>query len=110
MLIDKKLSEPLSNSYRKSLVSIASCLRTHLVKCGAIKSNHVDMLSLKYNNNTSYNTMRRHVNVIVNYLIENGYNVKCFWVDKWISYGDPFEYEMIHYWSEYFEKSNVFSN
>ena len=76
MLIDKKLSEPLSNSYRKSLVSIASCLRTHLVKCGAIKSNHVDMLSLKYNNNTSYNTMRRHVNVIVNYLIENGFPIE----------------------------------
>jgi len=76
MLIDKKLSEPLSNSYRKSLVSIASCLRTHLAKCGAIESNHVDMLSLKYNNNTSYNTMRLHVNVIVNYLIENGFPVE----------------------------------
>ena len=61
MLINKKLSEPLSNSYRKSLVSIASCLRSHLVKCGVIESHYVDMLSLKYNNNTSYNTMRRHV-------------------------------------------------
>ena len=76
MLIDKKLSEPLSNSYRKSLVSIASCLRTHLAKCGEIKSHYVDMLSLKYNNNTSYNTMRRHVNVIVNYLHDNGFPIE----------------------------------
>ena len=76
MLITKKLSEPLSNSYRKSLVSIASCLRTHLAKCGEIKSHYVDMLSLKYNNNTSYNTMRRHVNVIVNYLYDNGFPIE----------------------------------
>ena len=75
MLINKKLSEPLSNSYRKSLVSIASCLRSHLVKCGGIESHYVDMLSLKYNNNTSYNTMRRHVNVIVNYLFDNGFPI-----------------------------------
>ena len=76
MLINKKLSEPLSNSYRKSLVSIASCLRSHLVKCGVIESHYVDMLSLKYNNNTSYNTMRRHVNVIVNYLYDNGFPIE----------------------------------
>ena len=76
MLINKKLSEPLSNSYRKSLVSIASCLRSHLVKCGGIESHYVDMLSLKYNNNTSYNTMRRHVNVIVNYLHDNGFPIE----------------------------------
>lgn len=39
----------------------------------------------------------------LNYLINFGYKVKCFWVDEWISYGDPFEYEMIHYWSDFFE-------
>jgi len=76
MLVNKKLSEPLSNSYRKSLVSIASCLRSHLVKCGGIESHYVDMLSLKYNNNTSYNTMRRHVNVIVNYLFDNEFPIE----------------------------------
>jgi len=76
MLINKKLSEPLSNNYRKSLVSIASCLRSHLVKCGFIESDYVDMISLKYKNNTSYNTMRRHVNVIVNYLYDNGFPIE----------------------------------
>ena len=44
------------------------------------------------------------IGVNLNYLIEMGYKVKCFWVDEWISYGDPFEYEMIHFWSEYFER------
>lgn len=43
------------------------------------------------------------IGVNLNYLIEMGYTVKCFWVDKWISYGDPFEYEMIHFWSDYFD-------
>ena len=32
-----------------------------------------------------------------------GFRVKCFWVDEWISYGDPFEYEMIHFWSDFME-------
>ena len=48
-------------------------------------------------------TRENFIGVNVNYLIEMGYKVKCFWVDEWISYGDPFEYEMIHFWSEYFE-------
>ena len=43
------------------------------------------------------------IGVNINYLIDLGYKVRCFWVDEWISYGDPFEYEMLHYWSEYFE-------
>ncbi|MDC3294187.1 NTP transferase domain-containing protein [Alphaproteobacteria bacterium] len=49
-------------------------------------------------------TRENFIGVNVNYLIEMGYKVKCFWVDEWISYGDPFEYEMIHFWSEYFER------
>ena len=33
-------------------------------------------MSLRHNNNTSYNTTRRHVNVLVNYLYENGFDIK----------------------------------
>lgn len=44
-----------------------------------------------------------YIGANINYLIDLGYRVKCFWVDEWISYGDPFEYEMLHYWAEYFE-------
>ena len=43
------------------------------------------------------------IGVNLNYLIEMGFRVKCFWVDEWISYGDPFEYEMIHFWSDFME-------
>jgi len=28
-----------------------------------------------------------------------------FDVDQWISFGDPFELEVLEYWREYFEKS-----
>ena len=54
------------------------------------------------------NTKEIYIGSNINYLIEKGLNVKCFWVDRWISYGDPFEYEMIHYWSEYFRNTKVY--
>ena len=44
----------------------------------------------------------------INYLIKKGYKVKCFWVDRWVSYGDPFEYEMVHYWSDYFRPTSSY--
>ena len=48
------------------------------------------------------NTKENFIGTNINHLINKGFKVKCFWVDRWISYGDPFEYEMIHYWSDYF--------
>ena len=67
-LIERKLSESLSVSYIKALEAIARCLREQLVSKGHISPEYVDSLSLKYRNNTSFNTTRRHVNVLVNYL------------------------------------------
>ena len=75
-LIERKLSENLSVSYLKALKTIARCLRKELVSKGHISSEYVDSLSLRYHNNTSYNTTRRHVNVLVNYLCENGFDIK----------------------------------
>ena len=75
-LINKKLSENLSLSYLKALKAIARCLRKELVSKGHISSEYVDSLSLRYHNNTSYNTSRRHVNVLVNYLYENDFDIK----------------------------------
>lgn len=54
------------------------------------------------------NTKENYIATNINYLIRQGLKVKCFWVDRWISYGDPFEYEMIHYWSEYFRDTKVY--
>ena len=75
-LIERKLSENLSVSYIKALKSIARCLRGQLVSKGHIKAEYVDSLSLRYHNNTSFNTTRRHVNVLVNYLYENDFDIK----------------------------------
>ena len=75
-LINKKLSETLSFSYLKALKAIARCLREQLVSKGHICPEYVDSLSLRHRNNTSYNTTRRHVNVIVNYLYENDFDIK----------------------------------
>ena len=75
-LIERKLSENLSASYIKALKAIARCLREQLVSKGHISPEYVDSLSLKYRNNTSFNTTRRHVNVLVNYLYENDFDIK----------------------------------
>lgn len=39
----------------------------------------------------------------LNYLIKQNLVVRPFYVDSWISWGDPLEYELFHFWSEYFE-------
>ncbi|MBT7554506.1 MAG: tyrosine-type recombinase/integrase [Flavobacteriaceae bacterium] len=75
-LIERKLSENLSVSYLKALIAIARCLREQLVSKGHICPEYVDSLSLRHHNNTSYNTTRRHVNVLVNYLYENDFDIK----------------------------------
>ena len=75
-LIESKLSEPLSAMYRKTLESIASLLRQELILKGNISKQFLNSIPLKYNNNTSYNTTRRHLNVIVNYLQNNGFTIE----------------------------------
>lgn len=74
-LMSAKLSEPLSKKYRKALYDLASKLRQRLVKSGDINTEYIDSLILKHTNNTSYNTTRRHLNVLVNYLHDNGFPV-----------------------------------
>ena len=51
-------------SYIKALKAIARCLREQLVSKGHISTDYVDSLVFKYRNNTSFNTTRRHVNVL----------------------------------------------
>lgn len=75
-LIAKKLSEPMSNSYLRTLKGLANIIRLELVTKGIITSLFIDSVSLKYNNKTSYNTTRRHINVLVNYLNSNGYAIE----------------------------------
>ena len=74
-LIEKKLNQPLSDVYRNALNSYAGILREELVKKGVIKSSFIDSIPLRYDNNTSYNTIRRHINVLVNYLNTNSFPI-----------------------------------
>jgi integrase len=75
-LIDKKLSEPISKSYSNTLKTLAKNMRDELCSKGQITSSFIDSISLKYENKTSYNTTRRHINVLVNYLIGNGFDIE----------------------------------
>ncbi len=75
-LIDKKLSEPISKSYINTLKTLANLIREELSVKGQITSSFIDSISLKYDNKTSYNTTRRHINVLVNYLIGNGFDIE----------------------------------
>jgi hypothetical protein len=75
--LKENYQKTLSVSYIKALKAIARCLREQLVSKGHISPEYVDSLSLKYRNNTSFNTTRRHVNVLVNYLYENDFDIKA---------------------------------
>jgi integrase len=72
-LIKNKLSEPLSKIYYKALKSLSEVLRNELKNKGELTVIFLDSIPLKYTNNTSFNTVRRHLNVLVNYLHNNGF-------------------------------------
>ena len=75
-IINNKLAEPLSSSYRKTLLRLSNILRKKLIKKGEITNLIIDSIPLKYNNNTSFNTTRRHVNVLVNFLHQRGFPIE----------------------------------
>jgi len=75
-LVSSKLKEPLSRSYKKTLTKLVSCLRGELVNKGEISKQFLINIPSKHTNNTSYNTTRRHLNVLVNYLYENGFKIE----------------------------------
>lgn len=41
-----------------------------------------------------------YVGTSINLLIQRGFNFRCFEVDSWISFGDPFELDLYHWWEE----------
>ena len=75
-LIEAKLKEPLSVSYIKTLTLLSCCLREELIYKGSISIRFLRSIPLKYANNTSYNTVRRHLNLLVNYLADNGFTIQ----------------------------------
>ena len=74
-LIDRKLSESLSVKYKKDLKTYSQVLRNELVKRNEIPIEFIDNFLLLYSNNTSFNTVRRHLNVLTNYLNGQGFEI-----------------------------------
>ena len=74
-LIDRKLSESLSVKYKKDLKTYSQVLRNELLKRNEIPIEFIDNFLLSYSNNTSFNTVRRHLNVLTNYLNEQGFKI-----------------------------------
>lgn len=76
LLISNKLKEPLSEPYRKALSHLAFNLKEQLLSKGSISKQFLNSLPLRYENNTSYNTTRRHLNVLINYLHNNDFDIE----------------------------------
>ena len=75
-LISQKLDEPLNKAYKRTLQDLASKLRDELESSGSIPIEFIDNIMLRHNNSTSFNTVRRHLNVLVNHLYENGFPIE----------------------------------
>jgi len=75
-LVKKKLTEPLSIKYKRTLKSIANDLRIEVIKQKTIPFEFINQYLCKYENQTSFNTVRRHLNALLNYLKDNGFEVE----------------------------------
>ena len=75
LIIEKKLKSSFSNKYVKSLQYYSNILREQLVKHDDIPIEFIDGFLNQYTNNTSFNTHRRHINVLANYLNEHGFKM-----------------------------------
>ena len=72
-LIESKLSENLSGHYRKTLRELSEKLREQVLINNTIPIEFTNDLVRSYKNNTSFNTVRRHINVLLNHLSDNGF-------------------------------------
>ena len=74
-VIEKKLNEPLSSNYKKTLKNMSSVLRKQVVLHDTIPIEFIETNLRNYHNNTSYNTVRRHFNVLLNSLRQEGFQM-----------------------------------
>ena len=75
-LVAQKLSEPLSVKYKKTIESISKELRGQVILYKTIPIEFTNNYLNKYKNPTSFNTIRRHLNALLNYLKENEFEVE----------------------------------
>ena len=76
LLVKNKLDEPLSDKYKRGIESIASLFREQVVLHKTIPIRFTNNYILKYQNATSFNTVRRHINAFLSYLKENDFPVE----------------------------------
>jgi integrase len=75
-LVAKKLSEPLSKKYKTELRRLSSLIRPDVITHKKIRSVTTDKVLLRYTNNTSYNTHRRHLNALLQHLENNSFPIE----------------------------------
>jgi NDP-sugar pyrophosphorylase family protein len=51
-----------------------------------------------------------YVGTSMNLLIEQGKKIVIFDIEQWVSFGDPFELNVLNYWEDYFAVKNVSQN
>ena len=49
-----------------------------------------------------------YVGTSINHLIENNFRFIIFDIEQWISFGDPFELQIMEFWQDHFENKNSF--
>ena len=76
LLVGNKLKEHLSDKYKSTLRDIAADFRQQVILHKTIPIEFTNNYLNKYKNPTSFNTIRRHLNVLLNYLRENGFEVE----------------------------------
>jgi len=76
LLVGNKLEEHLSDKYKSTLREIATDFRQQVILHNTIPIEFTHNYLKKYNNPTSFNTIRRHLNALLNYLKENGFEVE----------------------------------
>ena len=76
LLVSNKLKEHLSDKYKSTLREIATDFRQQVILHKTIPIEFTNNYLNKYKNPTSFNTIRRHLNALLNYLKENGFQVE----------------------------------
>ena len=75
-LVAQKLKEPLSRKYLNTIETIARDLRQQVVIHKTIPIEFTNNYLNRYTNPTSFNTIRRHLNALLNYLKDSGFRVE----------------------------------
>ena len=76
LLVNNKLKEDLSDKYKSTLRDIAADFRQQVILYKTIPIEFTNNYLNRYKNPTSFNTIRRHLNALLNYLKENGFEVE----------------------------------